>query len=343
MSGLKLFLFITSCCISLLANSHNGELLDSIIEKKAKELGIVELTVIYHTQDTSYVHEINRFDKDGRKIERIIPGYDSFTRHRTKYDSLGRRVHFIIYDESDTTVIQSERKWIYADSMHYKMERYGQDGKLYETTGYEITMSDSSFSVYEKELSSTYNRTTQHLSKYTNHGDSMQISEFVTFDKEGEMDEITTYYSHIATDSLNQRYIKTEGQCNVTSDEIEELANRVDGLRIYYENKQKYIQNQLDGKYVYELNDAPYSYKVYDFNWKLIQDGFVLNKKTFIYNDKGQFTKIIGWGSPIDDHGMVETNETIIEYDENGLPTSMTSRSLIKKNQRTESFTFEYR
>jgi hypothetical protein len=306
-----------------------------------KELGITEITSIISKVDTSYIYEIRKFDKLGQEIERISPSYDGITRHCNKYDSLGRRISFIIYNKQDTSIIQSKKTWIYIDSNHYYIKRFNANLELRQINEYSIEEEDSALWIHETETDYPRNKSTKKISKYTQYGDSLQISEFVRFDKEGKIDKITSYYDLMRIDSTANRKVFTEGTCYPVVPELDPQTMSMEEYKEFYQNIERYFKKQLNGDYLYELNDDPYTYKVYNLKNQLIQDGHgIFDMKTFEYNSEVQLIKVIGWGAPIDDHGIVETSESVYEYYENGLPKSIETINI--QNKRSERYRFEY-
>lgn len=341
MSRLSVFLIILAFGLSNIAFSHNGEIIDSIIEARVSELGVTNLIVIFHDEDTSYTHEIKRYDAHGNVIEVIVPLRWDFSRLQTEFDSLGRETLFRRYSKEDSTLIQLEKRWIYLDSNRYLVESYNLGKEHFETTKYEVMEKGNAFWVYETETSLPSKRSRKHLSKYTSSGDSLRYSEFVTYNKEGRMDEVTAYYTLIKTDSIRKTRTQTEGSCYANYGDLEDSIYLLKTREAYLDFKERMINNQLNGKYSYELDENIHTYKVYNFDGQLIQDGYgIFDMKTFEYNDQNQLVKIIHWGSPVDDHGIVETGETNIAYFPNGLPQSM--ERTVYRSKKFEKFTFEY-
>lgn len=341
MSRLNVLLIIAAFGLSNLAFSHNGEIIDSIIEARVSELGVTKVVVTFHDEDTSYTHEIKRYDEHGNVIEVIIPLRWDFSRVQTEFDSLGRETLFRRYSKEDSALVQLEKRWGYLDSNRYIVKSYHLGKELFEIKEYEVMEKDHAFWVYETETSLPSNRSRKHLSKYTSSGDSLRYSEFVTYNKEGKMDEITAYYTLIKTDSVQKTRTQTESSCYANYGNLEDSIYHLKTREAYLDLKERMINNQLKGKYSYKLDEDIHTYKVYNFDGQLIQDGYgIFDMKTFEYNAQNQLVKIIHWGAPVDDHGIVETGETILTYLPNGLPKSM--ERTVYRTKKSERFTFQY-
>ena len=341
MSRLNVLLVLVTCGLWNVAFSHNGEIIDSIIEARVSELGVTKVVVTFHDEDTSYTHEIKRYNAQGNVIELIVPLRWDFSRLQTDFDSLGRETFFRRYSKEDSTLVQLEQRWIYLDSNRHIVESYNSRKELFESNRYEVMEKDNAFWVYETKTSFPSKRSRKHLSKYSSSGDSLRYSEFVTYNKEGRMDDITAYYTLVTTDSIQKTRTQTEGSCYANYGNLEDSIYHIKTREAYLDFKERMINNQLKGKYPYELDEDIHTYKVYNFDGQLIQDGYgIFEMKTFEYNDQNQLVKIIHWGAPVDDHGIVETGETIIDYFSNGLPRSMERTEY--RSKKSERFTFEY-
>lgn len=321
--------FFVTCCFG-----HNGEPLDSLISAKAKEYQIKSLVITHESGDNIYVHEIKKFDKDGNVIDRIMPsGGSQCTRYGYRYDSFGRRTNFLWYDLEDTAKITSELKYIYVDSSLHYTEKYNEDRQLTETITYRDSSSKNSFWIVEIEKSHTSGRETKAISRYSFFGDTLLVSEFVNFDRDGNMRDIDAYFHHVTIDSLGNR-IETGGTYIFAPGSVDDEAQMQ-----YYQNPNKLFQRQLDGEFEYTMGDIN-DYKIYNAKGQLVQDGLNhMDKQTFEYNSKNQLIKIIHW-SLTDSEGTYDVTE-IYTYDERGLPVSIEIKNLQSGTIEVYRFAYE--
>src|SRR5690606_34721222 len=91
---------------------------DTVITSRAKNLSLKEVVIkrMDLEQDTLL---IKKFDNQGNIIESISPLIGNTERIICQFDTLHRKTRLVIYNNEDTTKIDSERKWYYKDSNHY--------------------------------------------------------------------------------------------------------------------------------------------------------------------------------------------------------------------------------
>jgi hypothetical protein len=312
---------------------HNGEPMDSLIDAKAKAYQLKSLVIIHETGGMSYTHEIRRFDSEGNVIDRIMPSDgNQITRYAYRYDSLGRRTNFLWYNKEDTSKVISELKYFYVDSSFHYTERYDADGQLETTVTHRDSVSKNIFWVEEIEKSHASGRETKTVSRYSFFGDTLLVSEFIHFDRDGNMSDIDAYFHHTSVDSLGNR-TETGGTYVIEPGSIDDAA-----YIQFYRNPNELYQRQLDGEFKYTMGDVN-EYKIYNAKGQLVQDGFnYMGKQTFEYNSNNQLVTITDWNAT-DSEGTY----TIVEhftYDERGLPVSIE-----RKNQQggtVEVYRFVY-
>lgn len=312
---------------------------DTVITSRAKNLSLKEVVIkrMDLEQDTLL---IKRFDNQGNIIESLSPLVGNTERIVYQFDTLQRKTRLVIYNNEDTTKIDSERKWYYKDSNHYTVEVFGENHRLYETTEFEITYHGDTAWVTEFETNHDFTTKDKKVSRYTQVGDSLLVSEFITYTKEGELHGINAYYDLRKQNDVGQ-FVHTAGQYTISSKVWDNFHKDFDLLKDFYSNPAKYLQKQLNGEFPYEYDEFPHTYEVYNAQHQLIQNGNWPFKELYEYNSNGQLVKKVIWGENwLNDNEIVPHEETIYEYDNNGLPKSITSKSI--ERNKTITYIYEY-
>lgn len=339
---LTLFITLVSSNLALYAqDSPDDVILGELIRTKAKELEIESMCIKMYSSDKEYIHLIQLFDKNGNTIEFIQPFGNQIFRKKYKYDSLGRTTSFTYYNIEDSSKIDFEIKNYYIDSTKYIQEYYNNTGKLTRTTTSTRSVDEQGREWYEDiRLYVDNQRKEKNLSRFTHIGDTLLISEYVKYDKEEKMNDIETTYQLIRKDSLGN-LIKTSGDYLLKEEFWNQFHITPELLKDYYQNKEKYIQHQLDGKYAYEYGEDIHSYKIINSKNLLIQDGYGIYKKIFEYNSQNKLIKKVQYGTSEIKIGAQDEIVTHYKYYTNGLPKSITEQNL--KSGKINEYIYTYK
>lgn len=338
---LLLFLFLR--IIASAQEDPTKYLIDSLVRAHhVKEMRIDEQTVSAILDTTRWI-ETRSFDARGNKIQSLTPNWQGgYIKRINLYDSLNRRILYREYDEKDTTIFHNETKWVYTDSTHYRKESY-HEGNLTETNTYLIKTSGDTTWVTEDEHSLTYNRRDHSVSRFRLIGDTLHISEYIEYDDSLRMKDIKAYY-RVKRD-LDTGYLFMSGTYIVQLGEWEQFIGNDSLIRDYYMNPDKYIQMQLDGKFAYEYDEEPHSYRLYNYKHQLLQNGQYSSKSTYTYNKDGQLTMITRWGVPEYDYSsnkILEIGHVFYEYNDKGLPIKVTTENASRRSGSTHIIHYTY-
>jgi hypothetical protein len=335
---LLIFLRITACA----QDDPMNYLIDSLVREHHIKQMRIDVRTVNAWSDTTMLLETRYFDARGNKIKSLSPkSRDSFNKSIHLYDSLNRKILYRSYDEKDTTIFHSEKKWIYTDSAHYREEQY-YEGKLTEFNTYLIETSGDTLWVTEDEHSLEYDRRNHKVSRYRMVGDTLQISEHIKYDDSLRLEGVDTYF-WVKRD-LDTGYLIMAGQYRVQMD-IWDQFHRSDSLmRDFYMHPDKYIQMQLDGEFAYEYDDDPFTYQIYNYNNQLLQNDRGIFKSTYTYNAEGQLTKVTQWGQDEGgyDYGIKERGYVYYEYNDKGLPIKVTTENLTNGYASTHILYYTY-
>lgn len=346
MIPLRKCVLLVSLLVSVLSLHAQDDPLDHLLDSMVRVNHVKEfrldLRSIGYRSDTTYFMEILRFDQRGNRIESIVPkSRNRFDRRVEAYDSLNRRVLFRDYDPEDTTHFHTEKIWIFQDSLNYRIETYSE-GKKVSYADISARSSKDTMWITQDEYNLEYETHDRTVSRYRPVGDTMQISEHINFDNEMKLKGVDSYYQIVRT--LDTGTLVMQGVWRVKESEWDEFHNDMDLMRDFYQNPEKYIQMQLDGKFEMELDEDPFIYQIYNLKGQLVQDGHVIFKQTFSYNVNGQLIQQIGWGIlEGEEYGdLVPIHYTDYEYNELGLPFKVTESSVKNNNKRIMMYTYTY-
>lgn len=321
-----------------------NELMDSLVREEGVCSIKTNLRNINAVTDTAWLFETRFYDKRGNLLESIVPGsYGKFDRRVSRYDSLNREISFIEFDKLDTTLFHIETKWNYVDSFNYTQARY-VDGELVGYTGYffEESADTSWLTIDERYIDSEYHNFQKTRQRVVD--DSLEITEHIWYDDELILSSLDVYYK--VKRDIDSGYLLLEGQYIVKDEEWDFLHKDREAMRDYYKHPDKYLQLQLDGAFAYEYGEDPFTYKVYNNENQLVQDGFSAFKTTFTYNELGQLTKAISWGPKEGEdrelYGIIKRNIYLYEYNEKGLLIKKTQENILRNNKRIEYYEYEY-
>lgn len=320
---------------SLSAQPFHHEL-DSIIKKKMPPLGLHQLTISWSEYESSPLTDIQRFDKTGKRIEHLFFNGNNWTRHKEEFDGKDRRTAFSFFDEKDTSLLVTKHIYTYIDSLNYKDESFNFGTELSRTTLHQTKVAKDTFWVTEIETNAKGIQISKSLSRYTLKGDSLTISEFVDFDKNGKMSDIDAYYQ-LGKKDKNGNVVYTSGIYDVVVDES--LQNNQALYLDVVTNPEKYIQYQLDGKYPYTYSAEITSTYVYNAKGKLINSYDYGDKKKYYYNSLDQLIKI-DFSSKIPGFNEEKVSEQTFLYDSRGLPVKVIENRI--QSGKIITYTFEF-
>ncbi|MFT5780303.1 MAG: hypothetical protein ACI837_003264 [Crocinitomicaceae bacterium] len=339
---MKLIVFLILSFATSSSISQDVDQIDTLIQKKVKELQVKELVITLIKDDTSYINEIRRYNHNGQMIEHLLPPKDFLYRSITRYDSLGRRTHSFDVNKEDSTLFDSEEQWTYTDSNRYHVDQYTQNHELYRTTKYIKRVNGDTSWVIELQIDYINDTKTKHLARYTQVGDTLLVSEFVTFDDKGKMSSISAYYDLKKIDTSGN-LIHTDGTYMLKDEVWDQFRESREMRNDYEQNPEKYIRRQLKGEYEYEYEYFPYKYEVYNSKGQLIQDGTPYNGKTTLeYNQTDQLIKSTSWSSLIEHNVPIEIGITTYEYYENGLPKMIIHENLKRNWIKKSRYEYHY-
>jgi hypothetical protein len=311
--------------------------LDSIIKKKMPPLGLHQLTINWSEYESTPLTDIQRFDKDGNRIEHLSFNGNRWTRHKEEFNEKGRRTTFSFFDDQDTSLLVTKHVYTYIDSLNYTDESFNFGKELSRTTLHQTKVAKDTFWVTEIETSANNKHVSKSLSRYTLKGDSLTISEFVHFDRNGKMSDIDAYYQLQKKDK-NGNIVYTSGIYDVVVDESlhNDQALYMDVIKY----PEKYIQYQLDGKFPYTYGEEVTSKHIYNSKGKIISSYDYGNRKMYSYNSRDQLIKIDSFSSPLGSKEEKVSEQTFL-YDSHGLPVKVIETR--SQSGKTITYTFEYK
>lgn len=339
--GLFILLFFLRI-IAIAQDDPMDRLINSLVRKHHVQQLRIDVQTVSERSDTTIWLETRYFDERGNMVKSISPKYGGLYDKRIKlYDSLNRQILYRGYDEKDTTIFHSETKWMYTDSTHYRRELYYK-GNLTGTNTYFIEKHGDTTWVTEDEHQLGYDRRNHEVSRYRMIGDTLQISEHIQYDDSLRMKDVDTYYW--VKRYLDTGYLIMAGRYNVKIDELDRFQYSDSLMLDYYRHPDKYIQMQLDGEFAYEYDEDPSTYKIYNYNNQLLQNGRGIFKSTYEYNTEGQLTKVTRWGQneSYNHYGITEQGYVYYEYNDKGLPIKVTTESLPSGRASTHIVHYTY-
>jgi hypothetical protein len=307
------------------AQPFRERVMDSVMLKNFNNQHFHQMTTTWIQDGETELTDIQVYDQRGLRTEHIFFNSLRWVRHKEEYDSLKRKTAFIFYRDDDTSVISSKHVYTYPDSLSSKEEVYNRGTELTETTYREYKRSADTLWVTETETHVNGKFPRKSLSRYTQKGDSLTISEFVSFDQHGKIKDIKTYYRLKRTDKKGNA-VYTSGKYDVVVDEslLNDEALYLDALQ----HPEKYMQYQLDGKYPYTYGEEITSTKVYDPKEKLISSWEGDGKTYYFYNPQGQIIKTESFSKPRSGEKERKMHERIYYYDQHGLPSKVVDTAL---------------
>ncbi|TSJ46374.1 hypothetical protein [Fluviicola chungangensis] len=337
-------LFTLVFSAKLVAQPFSQDQMDSVMLKKFKELGYHQMITTWNQTWSSYagnpLKDIQTFNDAGLRIEHCHYNGIDWTRHKNEFDSTGNLTAFIMYDEKDTSMILSKSVYTYTDSMNFKKEYFIQGIKLLSTTTYAYTYVKDTLLLIETETQASSSFSEKRMSRYVQKGDSLQISEHVTFDENGKMDGISATYKIRRTDQ-NGNSVITLGNYEALIDKsfTDDSIFRADRLK----NPDKYIQYQLDGNYPYKYSDDAQSTYIYISNpkGKLISRRDYRNRLNLYYNEEGKVIRTETYSKTIPEEKERKTTEQLFYYDNHGLPLKVLETDL--ESGKTTTYTFQFK
>ncbi len=337
-----LALFLCFASVLVAQEQEVSGLTDSLVRKFGVSEMRIELRSISPVNDSTYWIGTMYYDERGNLKESVSPLYrNKFERRIYAYDSLDRRVLYREYDAEDTSIFHSETKWIYRDSLHYRKELF-YEGQMQSYTEYQLRYAPDTLWMTEDEYNLEYDTHEHKLSRYRYLGDSLQISEFISYDDCLKMRKVDTYFD--LERDLDTGYLRMAGIYRVKEQEWDRFYESRERMRDLYENPDKYIQMQLDGAFAMEYEDDPYKYEIYNLQGQLVQSGRGILKKTYQYNGEGQLIKTTSWGEDWQNNygPLVETHVTYYEYDDKGFPVKISSESIENQIKRILLYTYSF-
>jgi len=320
---LLLVLTIISTCSAV---AHNGETIDSLLRHRMAEngLSIYTITIQYKGSEKVHIHEKKGIDAEGRITHWFLPKGGSSQRRLTTYDAEGRIATYTSFSSQDTSVVSFKHIYTYTDSVSYHKKCFNHKGELTSTFYYHTYTRGNKTHLAEREEKHLYDKTELSETRFYAVGDSLFITQYVDFDKEGKVADITSYYD------LTQRtdtgaVLKTSGQYQLSYDLFDEDNPNAISPEDFYSDPQGFYERQLADEFSYELGDS-HTYEIYNAKGLLIQDGYGIYKKTFTYNAKGELTEVVNWDrkSPFKNEGLIPAIVSTYEYDSRGLPIKLT-------------------
>ncbi len=312
------------CLFFLVAHSlfaHDGDMLNKLIRDKIKELQLSSVKVYLEYPDSIYFHEFIKFDSRGNRIEHVYPFGNGLERRTYQIDEQNRMVRSIEYDNADTSKAINEIRFIYIDSSQYSSEYAMLGEKPFETKHHRTWEINDTMWSEEIEINVEFGSKSKSLSRFTHIGDSLRISEFISFDDDGKMHDIAAYYTLNRTLDNGNTMVR-EGQYIIQSGAFENISPQD-----YYSNPEKYLRMQLDGAFKYEYGDDILLQFIYDAEGKLIQEGYgMFDMKTFEYDVANRPSKTNYWNYN-DQNELVVVSTDTYEYDIRGLPEVITNYS----------------
>lgn len=327
------------------AFSQVEAMMDTLLNSKVKELGIKEVLVWRRSknmfEDTTYFVESKKYDSRGRMIENVSPYGRGVERRVYKYDSLDHKTGFFRYDRMDTTKLISEKYWIYIDSNEYDVELYHNDHKLYRKQKHVSKESTDTLWFFTESYEPDYNKTENKTTRVRTIGDTLTILEYIKYDDSLKLKDIDTYY-HVYRKRKDGTKLYLEGQYLMADDYSRIFMNDRDKMIDVYRHPEKYLQMQLDGKFEFEYDDDPFTYRVYDEKDRLIQDGVGFMKSTFSYDDHDRIVEAVTWGQNDEERygPLIQISVAHYFYRKDGLPEKITSENL--KKETVSEIIYEY-
>jgi hypothetical protein len=300
-------------------------------------LGLHQLTISWSEYESTPLTDIQRFDKDGNRVEHLSFNGNHWTRHKEEFDDKNRRTAFSFFDEKDTSLLVTKHVYTYIDSLNYKRESFNFGRELSKTTLHETKVAKDTFWVTETETNANGIQISKSLSRYTLKGDSLTVSEFVDFDRSGKMSDIKAYYQLRKKDK-NGNTVSTSGIYEVVVDES--LQNNQTLYMDVMKYPEKYIQYQLDGKFPYTYGEEVNSTHSYNSKGKLISSYDYGDKKKYSYNSQGQLIKI-EFASKLPGFKEEKVCDQTFQYDTHGLPIKVLESRV--QSGKTITYIFEYK
>lgn len=326
MKQLLLFLFCFNTCAS---SAQLSEILDTVIQNRVAELGIIDVTVYSKHKDsrtdTIYLNEYTKFDAHGNVIENYWPYGRGLDRRVFEYDSLDRRIAFYHYDNKDTTKVNSERHWNYKDSTYTKETAFNVDRELTRTQTTTVEFAEDTIWFHHDRVNHEFDRREKKTTRVRVYEDTLQVTEYIKYDDSLNVRDIDVYYK-VNRRLEDGKILLMRGEY-VLANVFDEDYTDYETIKDIYRNPEKYLQMQLDGAFEYEYHD-PFTYQIYDSLNRIIQDGQGWSKKTFDYDEQGNLIRVNHWVQNEEERygPLIIKSRTFIKYESNGLPLYVISQ-----------------
>lgn len=326
---MKYLLLILFSITTFVGSAQLSEILDTVIQSRAVELGIIDVTV-YSKQkdsrtDTIYLNEYMRFDTHGNVIENYWPYGRGLDRRVFKYDSLNRKIAFYHYDNKDTAKVNSERHWNYKDSTYTKETAFNAERGLTRTQITTVEFAEDTFWFHHDRIDHEFDRREKKTTRVRVYEDTLQVTEYIKYDDSLKIRDVDVYYK-VNRRLEDGKILLMQGEY-VLANVFDEDYTDYETIQDIYRNPEKYLKMQLDGAFEYEYHD-PFTYQIYDSLKRIIQDGQGWSKKTFDYDQKGNLIRVNHWGQNEEERygPLIIKSRAFIVYESTGLPRFIVSQ-----------------
>jgi len=332
------FLLFTLLFSALLhAQPFRERVMDSVMLESFNKAGYKQMTTTWSQYEGTQLTEIQIYDQRGLRTEHFQYNGYHWTRHKESFDSLKRKTAFIFFDDKDTALITGTHIYTYLDSISFKEEVFNLGTELTQTILHQYKKVKDTLWITETKTYVNTTRIHKELSRITQKGDSLTITEFVKYDNAGKIKGIDTYY-YLKKKDKKGNDVYTSGIYEVVVDES--LRNNQQLYMDALANPEKYHQYQLDGKYPYKYADEIASIRIYNPKGKLISNKDYSSKKNYEYNALGQIIKTESF-SQMPGEKEKKVSEEVYYYDSRDLPLKVVET--LFGSGKVITYLFEYK
>ncbi len=318
----SVIILVLSILFAKNASSQNfSESLDSLFEKKLPQLGLHQVKMTWKSGKTVFT-DIQTFNPEGKRIEHLYHDGTASAREKMEFDEKGKLKTTTYYSSKDTSSIDAKYIYTYSDSLNHTLQIFNGERELSQTQTYQTKQVKDTIWVTKTRKATESSHISKSLTRSTQKGDSLQLSETIKFDELGKMVDITTHFELKRKDSAGNTIIES-GRYDARIDES--LMIYGDPMR----NPEPYIQNQLKGMYPYVSIEDYTPSKTYNSSGQIILIQEAYGKTVFHYNELTQLVKFEHFTNPaMTGEKEEKTSETIFYYDSQGLPIRVSEISL---------------
>lgn len=319
----KWILLLGICCSLNAANAQDKTNFNKAVHERMKTLGLHEKIVDIQNGSQSQNHEVTRFDDRGRTIETTSTIMDGIVRRTYMYDDQDREIRCFSYALFDTAKVASERRTSYPDSLTRVEDTYNENNVLEERKEEITEYVTDTITITETTWDQNGLQQEKSAIKVITKSDSLLIYAYISYNKNGFMDDVQMTYTLIKKDDKGNTIRQSGSYIPVDDENIRETFTK-DLIETgnYELTMEKYLKRALHGGIKFAYDDQMKTTEVFNTENQLVlsmQQGIFTYKYT--YDSKGNLSKMemhnhLSSGDIPDRMRVVE-----VSYAENGLPT----------------------